>query len=331
MISESIRSWAAQAAGSPIVAVEQLTGGMTTDLDALLTEAGERIVLRRFMGPRWQATGAEAAAREARVLTVLEDTAVPAPKLIGVNAEGTYCGVPIVLMEFMPGTRTMLLPDITQLAVELARTLAAIHAVPLPPDIDLPDETTTILEALRTGRKVHRAAPTSALWQYVRNHRPAALGTSTVLIHNDFSASNALFSGNRLTAVLDWPEAAVGHAAWDVAFCRLETTLTLGLEVGDLILAAYETETGQSLEHLAWWDLVAACRVQPDLNTWTKSENYLGPAGLTVDVVRQRFDDYVSCATNLLEPPWCLFIKLIDARSPDAVSAAGWCPFRVLG
>lgn len=79
MMSESIRSWAARAAGNPIIAAEQLTGGMTTDLDALVTEAGERLVIRRFVGPRWQATGAEAAAREARVLTVLEDTAVPAP------------------------------------------------------------------------------------------------------------------------------------------------------------------------------------------------------------------------------------------------------------
>lgn len=301
MIAESIRSWAARAAGSPIVAVEQLAGGMTTDLAALFTEAGNSVVLRRFMGPRWQATGAEAAAREARVLKVLEDTAVPAPKLIGVDAHGTYCGVPTVLMEFMPGTRTLLLPDITRLAAELARTLAAIHAVSLPFDIDLPDETATILRALQTGRKVHRAAPTSTLWQYVRDHRPATLGASAILIHNDFSASNALFSGNRLTAVLDWPEAAVGHAAWDVAFCRLETALTVGLEVGDLVVAAYQAETGQSLAHLAWWDVVAACRVQPDLNTWTRSANYLGPASLTVDVVRQRFGDYVSRAADLLD------------------------------
>jgi aminoglycoside phosphotransferase (APT) family kinase protein len=302
MIADNIRSWAARAAGSPIVAVEKLTGGMTTNLDAMLTEAGDRVVLRRFMGPRWQATGSEAAAREARLLTALEHTAVPAPKLIDVDAAGEYCEAPAVLMEFMRGART-LLADTTRLAVELARTLAAIHAVSLPPGIGLPDETATILNALESGTHIHRAAPASELWQQVRNHRPAGLGASTVLIHNDFSPSNALFSGNRLTAVLDWPEAAVGHAAWDVAFCRLETGLTLGLAASDLIPAAYETQTGRPLEHLAWWDLVAACRLQPDLDTWTKSANYIGPAGLTVGEVKQRFDDHVSRAADLLASP----------------------------
>lgn len=204
------------------------------------------------------------------------------------------CGTPSVLMEFMPGRR-MLLSDARRLVAALAAAMATIHDVAAIEE--LPDETASILRGLDAeATAIHGARPAASLWQVVREQRPPLPAASTHVIHNDFSASNVLFVDGRLTAVLDWEDAARGHAAYDVSFCRLSTALTLDVEAGDLVLAAYEAEVGTRLENLAWWDLVAAARLQPDISTWTASANYLGSAALTVPEVVRRFDRFVQIA-----------------------------------
>jgi aminoglycoside phosphotransferase (APT) family kinase protein len=199
-------------------------------------------------------------------------------------------------MVFMPGQRT-LLSDTRRLAAALATAMAAIHNVTSPAIEGLPDETAAILlESDNEAPIIREARPTASLWQVVRDQRPRHLAASSHLIHNDFSASNVLFVDGRLSAVLDWEDAARGHPAYDVSFCRLSTALTLGVEVGDLVLAAYEAEVGRRLENLDWWDIVAAARLQPDISTWTASANYLGSPDLTIQEVIRRFDRFVQMA-----------------------------------
>lgn len=286
----------------------------------LVLESGQRVVLRRFSGPRWSTAGPGAAVNEAKVLKILEGSAVPAPRLLAVDAAGERCGTPSVLMEFMPGRR-MLLPDMNALVTALARAMAAIHDVTAPAVASLPDETAAILreldrESAATDEVQHpglewqvvsERRPSSSgdgldatLWQLVGEQWPPLLATSSHLIHNDFSTSNLLFVDGHLTAVLDWEDSARGHLAYDVSFCRMSTALTLGVEVGDLVKAAYEAEVGAPVENLPWWDLVAAARLQPDLGTWTASDNFLGSPDLTIPEVVRRFDLFVQSARAAL-------------------------------
>lgn len=48
----------------------------------------------------------------------------------------------------------------------------------------------------------------------------------------------------------------------------------LGLEVADMILAAYEAETGAPVSDRGWWDLFAASRADGALDSW--AESYIG-------------------------------------------------------
>jgi hypothetical protein len=64
--------------------------------------------------------------------------------------------------------------------------------------------------------------------------------------------------------------------------------------VADLIRDAYEAETGETLEHLGWWDLVAASRAETDLDVWT--ESYAGLADVDRATVQSRFDAFVAAA-----------------------------------
>jgi aminoglycoside phosphotransferase (APT) family kinase protein len=286
--------WAGEVVGSPIATVTALTGGMSTGIHLLVTAGGERVVMRRFLNEHWLGIDPHLAPREAAVLRALEPTPVPAPAFVGVDPYGARCEAPTVLMGFVPGTRTVL-DDVEQYARELARAMATIHDVPPPIVQGLPDEReelTRIVHEAAPNR--HGGVPSPAFWSRVRDGIDAVTWRPNVLIHNDFHPGNVLFDGPRLSAVVDWPLAAAGQPASDVAFCRLDAALMLGLEVADLILAAYEAETGAKVPDREWWDLVAASRAETDLVSWT--ESYAGLNEVSLDLVHARFDAFVGAA-----------------------------------
>lgn len=284
-------AWAGEMIGAPVVEVQPLTGGMSTGIHLLTTATRERVVMRRFLNPHWLAIDPDLAPREAAVLRALESTDVPAPAYVGVDPFGDACGAPTVLMGFVPGRRTVL-DDLGAYASELAHGMALIHDV-APPAVDgLPDTRTTIectIADETTNR--HGATPSPAFWSRVRDGVDAVTWPEPVLIHDDFHPGNVLFDGGRLSAIVDWPLAAAGPPACDVAFCRLDVALMLGLEVADAVLAAYEAETGAPLADIAWWDLYAASRAETDLAVWT--ESYAGLADVDLATVELRFAEFV--------------------------------------
>ncbi|HVM53197.1 MAG TPA: phosphotransferase [Acidimicrobiales bacterium] len=286
--------WAAEVVGSPITSVTPLTGGMSTGIHLLVTAGGERVVMRRFLNEHWLAIDPDLAPREAAVLQALEATPVPAPAFVGVDPYGARCGAPTVLMGFVPGRRTVL-DDHRRLAGELARALAMIHDLPVPAVEGLPDETERIVAAFAEDRpNRHGGMPTARFWAEVRAGYAAVTIGTPVLLHNDLHPGNVLFDGDRLSAVVDWPLASSGHAACDVSFCRLDVALMLGPDAADLVLAAYEAETGRPLADVGWWDLVAASRAETDLPVWT--ESYAGLADVDLATVTARFDAFVAAA-----------------------------------
>ncbi len=286
--------WASEVLGSPVRSCRRLAGGMSTGIHVLTSASGERAVLRRFLNELWLAIDPHLAPREAAVLRALEPTPVLAPPLVGVDPYGERCGAPAVLMGFVPGRRVVP-DDHRRFAGELARAMATIHDVP-PPAVDgLPDEHEELLRIVREeAPNRHGAVPTPAFWARVGSGIGDVSWQPNVLIHNDFHPGNVLFRRNRLSAVIDWPLAAAGQPASDVAFCRLDVGLMLGLDVADMVLDAYEAETGRAVPDRGWWDLVAASRAETDLDLWAVS--YAGLADVAVDVVRTRFDAFVAGA-----------------------------------
>jgi len=287
--------WAGEVLGSPVRSCRRLAGGMSTGIHVVTSASGERAVLRRFLNELWLAIDPHLAPREAGVLRALEPTAVPAPSFVGVDPYGERCGAPAVLMGFVPGRRTVP-DDHRRFASELAKAMATIHDV-APPAVDgLPDERLELERIVHDASpNRHGSCPTPEFWRRVGDGIGDVSWQENVLIHNDFHPGNVMFRRNRLSAVVDWPLAAAGQPASDVAFCRLDTGLMLGLDVADMILEAYEAETGRRIEDRGWWDLVAASRAETDIDLWT--ESYAGLADVTVDVVRARFDEFVARAT----------------------------------
>ena len=87
-------AWVAAASGprAAVRGVRPLAGGTSSAVHEILVAdaagSARRVVLRRYVKPDWLAEQPDLAEREAEVLQLLEDTPVPAPRLVAVIPSG---------------------------------------------------------------------------------------------------------------------------------------------------------------------------------------------------------------------------------------------------
>ncbi|MGW7747922.1 phosphotransferase family protein [Streptomyces chartreusis] len=120
------------------VAFERIGLGQSNLTYLVRDQAGRRWVLRRPPLGRLLAS-AHDVAREARILTALEGTAVPTPRVLGLTDDPAVTDDPLLLMEFVDGQvvdRMSIARSLTPerrraIGMSLPQTLAKIHAVDL--------------------------------------------------------------------------------------------------------------------------------------------------------------------------------------------------------
>ena len=81
-------------------------------------------------------------------------------------------------------------------------------------------------------------------------------------IHRDYHPGNTLWTGGRLTGVVDWIGGSWGPPSVDLGHMRVNLTADLGLAVADRFLAAHRALTG--FDHHPWWDVAATVDVVPE-------------------------------------------------------------------
>jgi aminoglycoside phosphotransferase (APT) family kinase protein len=177
------------------------------------------------------------ALREAVTQNTLADLGYPAPRSLLAVADGAPLGGPFLVMERLPGEaltragvfrmRRILLHmqqrlhdlDADVLLRALEREDLASVAAGGPP---LGRETMTLGGQLaQLGGRVARGR-LDGLAQgmaWLVEHRPAG-PARPVICHGDLHPSNILVSGTVVTGVVDWPNAVVADAAYDVAATR---------------------------------------------------------------------------------------------------------------
>jgi aminoglycoside phosphotransferase (APT) family kinase protein len=282
-------AWVAQTLGSGarVVGWRRLTGGIASSVHRLTVEyAGRRrretLVLRRWVPDRdheQYATGAVAS--EAAVLTALERSDLPTPRLIGSTTDAAHAG-PAVLMTRVPGRVHLMPRDRERWLQQMAHTLPRIHALDIaarpfeswldlgrlspPPDASRPD--------------LWRAA----IALVAEDRRP----THTCFIHRDYQHFNLLWSREQLTGVIDWVQASIGPPDIDVGHCRLNLTLLFSADVADRFREMYEAEAGRKLD--PWWDVHSLLSYGPDWRRFLPIQ-IDGRAPLDVDGMTRRMED----------------------------------------
>jgi aminoglycoside phosphotransferase (APT) family kinase protein len=233
-------AWASEQLGSEVVEVGELTGGWTSTMLAITTATGTRAVLRLMTREPWRTHGAELTTREHETQLMLAATDVPAPRSIALDATGEQAGDPAHLMSLLPGTVDLRRSSPADL-VALARTLVAVHAV--RPAVR---PRTYQSWAVPAKQVVPPWAREPEAWErafaVLAQDPPPYDGT---FLHRDFSPRNLLWSGDRLTGIVDWVETSWGPAWLDVAHCRTILAIHAGIDAADRFGAEYVALTGR--------------------------------------------------------------------------------------
>jgi aminoglycoside phosphotransferase (APT) family kinase protein len=186
-----------------------------------------RLVLRRWVRPNWSVSDSDFdARREAKILELLSDSVVPAPKLVAVDAEGATCDVPALLMSRLPGRRPEPPEDMRAFLSYLATALLAIHSVDgwartVVPVFRPWNEPRTLRSPAWSGRP--------EVWERAIEEigKPPPT-TPTCFIHRDYHPGNTLWSRGRLVGVVDWTSGSWGPACIDLPTCDGTSSRTTG-------------------------------------------------------------------------------------------------------
>ena len=183
------------------------------------------------------------ALREGVIQNTLAEAGYPAPRAVLATADPGPLGGAFLIMERLPGKPLIegRLSDIGRVLVEMQVRLHALDADVLLRTLAREDLAATVAGAPAIGRdrmtlegylaqlqqRVARESldglAAGVAWLVER--RPAEPGRR-VICHGDFHPLNILVSGGAVTGVIDWPNAIVADAAYDVAATKTILSLT---------------------------------------------------------------------------------------------------------
>ena len=218
--------------------IRQFGSARTADLIAI-----DDLVLRWYGGGTFLEVEPDAIAREVATLTSLATTSVPAPRLVAWSEDP-----PVVLTTLVPGETRTDLPD----PGALRAVLDAIHALEPGP------LSAWTYRGYHEDTDLRRPAwwRDAELWdRLVRRTKDSRPTAPAVVIHRDFHPDNVLWTGSAITGVVDWGNACLGPAAFDVAHYRVNLAQLHGPEATDALLPgdpAWDIEA--ALGYLDWWD-----------------------------------------------------------------------------
>lgn len=246
--------------GVRVLGFQALAGGTSSAVHVVRLDVGAsspvELVLRRFVRLDWLAEEPDLASREATALEVLANVALPTPRLVAVDPDGSVAGEPSVLTTRLPGRVEWDPPAVEAFLAGLAAPLPVIHSVAVPGDLALPDYAPYRL-------MMHRPpvwASRPDVWQRaisVLEGRPPP-SDERAFIHRDYHPGNVLWEGGRVTGIIDWVNASIGSPWADVGHCRVNIASELGQAAADRFLDLYRAVSGRTDDYHPYWDISAA-------------------------------------------------------------------------
>ena len=249
--------------GSGNLRVERLSGGQSNPSWRLWSDKASW-VLRAKPAPAAQLLpSAHAIEREYRLLSALQGSAVPVPKVHALCEDETVIGVAFYLMDFVPGRifRDANMPELSAAEREACyasanRTLAALHSIDWRA-LGLADfgrhegYYTRLIHRWTQQYQASCAEPVPAmeqLAQWLLANIPAGADSAdrTGITHGDYRIENLMFHPERpeVVAVLDWELATLGDPMSDLAYSALAWHMPSGILRGyaDALLPGMPSE-----------------------------------------------------------------------------------------
>jgi aminoglycoside phosphotransferase (APT) family kinase protein len=274
-------------AGSSLTA--ELIAGGRSNLTFVVTDGvGEWIVRRPPVGTLLAT--AHDMGREQRVMSALQGTGVPVPRIDAYCADTSVVGAEFYVMERVAGRPYRFAAELTALGAQRTRAiseslvdvLAALHAVS-PDEVGLGDfgrPEGFLGRQVARWRKQLDASHTRDLPAADELHRRLAVSvpaeSATGIVHGDFRLDNVLIDdADRPAAVIDWEMATLGDPLTDLALMLVygrmdkevagDTVLdgpqAPGYLAEDEIVARYAATSDRDLSGFGWYLGLAAFKL----------------------------------------------------------------------
>ncbi|RRR98487.1 phosphotransferase family protein [Glycomyces terrestris] len=239
---------------------------------------------------------------EVAALRVAGQAGVSAPRLLAVDADGEAAGTPAVLETAVHGRSRIPLQASPERLRGLGAAAAVLHTVTTEPSPELPRRTRPIPASdfardRREGRERSTPLLDAADERVARVPVPER---APVLVHGDLWQGNTMWDGDRLTGLLDWDMAGVGHYGIDLSSLRLDAALTFGQEAAGPVLEGWEQRSGGAAADVAYWDAVAALNMPGDMAEFVPAMHDQGRPDLTATELNARRDAFLSAALDRL-------------------------------
>ena len=254
-----------------LLAAEPLTGGVSASMHVLEIEEADgrvcRVVVRRHGTADWRPHAENVTRSEFALLAALGDLDLPVPRPRLLDESGSDLPTPYFVMDFVEGTSTVPASALPGAMREMAAFLARLHGIdvetaqrPRLPDREDPrDAILEYLPAAGLGDRVRAALASGAAGE------PAS---SRSLLHGDFWPGNVLWQDDRIAAVLDWEDAAIGDPLSDLACCRVELLCAYGASAMDAFTSHYLEHANVDVSGLPLWELYVSASALATMPHW---------------------------------------------------------------
>lgn len=256
--------------GATLLRIWPLEGGVSAQAAAFEIAhpdgTTERLVVRRHSAID-KSHNPDIARDEFRLLNVLHASGLATPAPVFVDHGNEIFDTPCLIVEYVDGSTDIAptaLPDaLRQMAIYLARLHSldlGQHCLQFLPPRD--DPVRSILQHLASTPKADR------IRDALDTRGPFLRMNDRVLLHGDYWPGNILWRDDRLTAVIDWEDAAIGEPLADLAGCRLELLWKFGYSAMTDFTAHYTSKASIDLANLPYWELYVATGAATHLAEW---------------------------------------------------------------
>ena len=215
----------------------------------------------------------EKAVREFRTLEHMSNSGIPVPRPLLLDPSGDLLGTPGIVTAFVRGRQVDQPDDPEPWARRLGEVLARIHTVRVDDTtrrilLDANAEVTWFIrgETVPGFMSAHPEGP--RVWELVKKWYERRNPVPAGLVHVDVWSGNILWDEGRISAVVDWEEAAWGEPEIDLAYLRMDLVLSGMGAAWETVRGAYERTLGRPAENLGLWELVSAARPMFSPDDW---------------------------------------------------------------
>ncbi|MCQ6557553.1 phosphotransferase family protein [Paenibacillus mendelii] len=293
-LTSRVKDWVVDSVGSDasITSVQRLHGGTASSMHNVTlrnAQGIQNVVLRQIDNAEWLSEEPDAALHEAESLKIALSADIPTPEIIAWDETGSICGIPAVLMTKLAGTVDLQPVSRSHWLSGLAQTLTRIHAVEAD-GFKWNYFTYKELSALEIPSWSRHPELWPIAFDIVKGPRPHV---KPCFIHRDYHPANVLWTGDRVSGVVDWANACRGPRGVDVGHCRVDLAQLFDVATADAFLCAYVSYAGEAFSYDPYWDLVAFMDILFGPPTVYSGWAAFGITGLTDEMMERRLDEYL--------------------------------------